>query len=228
MGATVPDAEAGNAGDGVLATLSFAVTDGFADSTALVITGIRFNRPDGSEDQRTVRSVAFLTSAQVEALSGDFDGSGRVDFADFLLFADAFGSANPRFDLDGDGRVDFADFFVLADFFGAADRGKLMALARVFLELPLSSGLAQNYPNPFNTATTIPYRLDEPGRVRLEIFNLSGQRIHTLIDAEKRPGIHQVTWDGTDRNGAQMSTGPYLARLQTGAFTQVRKMLLLK
>jgi hypothetical protein len=55
---------------------------------------------------------------------GDFNGDGRVDFADFFLFADHFGGTDPLFDLDGDGRVDFADFFLFADHFGGAAAGE--------------------------------------------------------------------------------------------------------
>jgi len=56
-------------------------------------------------------------------LPGDFDGDGTVDFADFFLFADAFGSADSGYDLDGNGQVDFADFFLFADAFGRTETG---------------------------------------------------------------------------------------------------------
>ncbi len=62
-----------------------------------------------------------FTLTVTEVLTGDFDRSGRVDLADFFLFADVFGSAEPAFDLDGSGRVDFADFFIFADHFGEGE-----------------------------------------------------------------------------------------------------------
>ena len=61
--------------------------------------------------------------------------------------------------------------------------------------------LGQNYPNPFNPSTIIPYRLPVSTRVRLEVFNVLGQRLATLVDAEQPAGFHTATWDGTDAAG---------------------------
>ena len=86
------------------------------------------------DDSRVIRYVYdpagnLLTVAVQETLplAGDFDDSGGVDFADFFLFADAFGGADPVFDLDDSGMVDFADFFLFADRFGQSITGKRIA-----------------------------------------------------------------------------------------------------
>ena len=81
---------------------------------------------------------------------------------------------------------------------------------------------------PFNSATTIRYRLEAPGRVRLEIFDIQGQKVKTLADSDSGPGAYQVEWDGTDASGKPVATGVYLARLQKGSASLVHKMLLLK
>ena len=95
-------------------------------------------------------------------------------------------------------------------------------------DAPREFALDPNYPNPFNSSTTIRYRIEEPGRVRLEIFDVQGQKVKTLADGDVGPGVYQVEWDGTDASGKPVATGVYLARLQKGTASLVHKMLLLK
>ena len=94
--------------------------------------------------------------------------------------------------------------------------------------VPREFALDPNYPNPFNSSTTIRYRIEEPGRVHLEIFDIQGQKVKTLADGDVGPGVYQVEWDGTDASGKPVATGVYLARLQKGTALLVHKMLLLK
>lgn len=94
--------------------------------------------------------------------------------------------------------------------------------------LPDRFELAQNYPNPFNPTTTISYRLPTKAKVTLEIFNILGQKVATLIDAEQTAGTHKVEWNGTNEAGDQVTTGVYLYRLSTDKFKQTKKMMLLK
>ena len=100
--------------------------------------------------------------------------------------------------------------------------------ARDQSDVPREFVLDPNYPNPFNSSTTIRYRLEEPGRVRLEIFDVQGQKVKTLADGYAGSGVYQVEWDGTDASGKPVATGVYLARLQKGTALLVHKMLLLK
>ena len=93
---------------------------------------------------------------------------------------------------------------------------------------PREFALDPNYPNPFNSSTTIRYRLEAPGRVRLEIFDVQGQKVKTLVDGDVSLGVYQVEWDGMDASGKPVATGVYLARLQQGTASLVHKMLLLK
>ena len=93
---------------------------------------------------------------------------------------------------------------------------------------PREFALDPNYPNPFNSSTTIRYRIEEPGRVRLEVFDIQGQKVKTLANGDVGPGVYQVEWDGTDASGKPVATGVYLARLQKDTALLVHKMLLLK
>ena len=93
--------------------------------------------------------------------------------------------------------------------------------------LPERFHLGQNYPNPFNPSTVIPYELPAAARVRLEVFNLLGQRVATLVDEERPAGSHSARWDGTDSAGRAVGAGVYLYRLQGGGMSATRRMLLI-
>ena len=79
--------------------------------------------------------------------------------------------------------------------------------------LPSGFALGANYPNPFNPATVIPYELAASAHVRLEVFNLLGQRVATLVDGYQAAGAHTATWTATDAAGRAVSAGVYLYRL---------------
>ena len=91
------------------------------------------------------------------------------------------------------------------------------------VEKPASYSLDQNYPNPFNPVTTITFSIDQPGHVTLEVFNVAGQRVSTLVDRHLGTGEHTATWDGTS-----VSSGVYFYRLTAGEMAETKKMILLK
>ncbi len=92
----------------------------------------------------------------------------------------------------------------------------------------LSTRLEGNYPNPFNPSTTIHYSLKEAGPVRIEIFNLRGQMIRSLVNESKASGSHKVMWDGKDKRGNTMSSGIYFFRMEAGKHSETRKMIMMK
>ena len=94
--------------------------------------------------------------------------------------------------------------------------------------LPEGFALSQNYPNPFNSATAIRYRLPLRADVKLEIFNILGQRVRTLVDMKQRPGSYTVYWDGCDHSGLQVASGVYIYRFMAGEFKKMRRMTLLR
>lgn len=88
--------------------------------------------------------------------------------------------------------------------------------------------LSQNYPNPFNSRTLIRFALPSRTWVKIEIFNILGQKITSLIDGELGSGVKEVSWDGKDDRGRQSPSGIYLYKIKAGESFQSRKMLLLK
>lgn len=109
------------------------------------------------------------------------------------------------------------------------DRGRVRAV-RYATVRPLAAALGANYPNPFNPATTIPFTVPTGAAeaVRLEIYDLLGQRVRIVVDESLGPGHHRVVWDGLDARGAPVASGPYFYRLEVGAFAQTRRLLLLR
>ena len=95
-------------------------------------------------------------------------------------------------------------------------------------EHPTHFQLAANFPNPFNSTTTIAYSLPAPKKVKLEIFNLQGQKICTLINQNQSAGWHRVAWNGLTESGMVAASGVYLYRLTARGFVKTRKMLFLK
>ena len=91
---------------------------------------------------------------------------------------------------------------------------------------PEGFALLQNYPNPFNPITNIKFMLPEPAWVKVEIYNILGKKIVTLVDEKLSTGHKIVEWDGKDNQGNEVSTGIYFYRLRAGDFTQTRKMVL--
>ena len=93
--------------------------------------------------------------------------------------------------------------------------------------LPERFALGPNYPNPFNPSTIIPYQLAASSAVRLEVFNLLGQRITTLVDGERPAGFHTATWHATDGAGRAVGAGVYIYRMTVGVERQTGRMVLL-
>jgi hypothetical protein len=88
--------------------------------------------------------------------------------------------------------------------------------------------LHANMPNPFNPETTIRFELPHGSVVKLEVFDVLGQRVRTLVAQELSAGMHQVVWNGRNESGAPVGNGLYLYRLEAGDFAQMRRMMLLK
>jgi len=97
---------------------------------------------------------------------------------------------------------------------------------------PLQFTLRQNYPNPFNPTTNITYDLQSSADVRLDIFNVNGQRIAALVNEKQDTGSHSITWNGHSDSGAPAASGIYLYRLTVTTnqkrLTQEKTMTLLK
>jgi hypothetical protein len=95
-------------------------------------------------------------------------------------------------------------------------------------EIPSIVNLSQNYPNPFNPETTIDYSVREAGNVTIDVYNIKGQKVKTLVNDHRANGEYSVIWDGTDDNGNSVSSGVYHYRMRTKNGTDTKKMVLLK
>jgi hypothetical protein len=88
--------------------------------------------------------------------------------------------------------------------------------------------LSQNYPNPFNPQTTIAFSLKNRGHVSLNVYNVAGELVRTLVNEERGAGSHKKEWDGRDNAGQEVSSGVYFYKLVANSFSQTKKMVLLK
>ena len=94
--------------------------------------------------------------------------------------------------------------------------------------LPSSFQLFQNTPNPFNPITTIRFNLPQVSHIRMNVFNVLGQRIKTLYDGQKSAGNHLIQWDGKDDLGIHAASGVYFCEWVAGDRMQVMKMFLVR
>ena len=106
--------------------------------------------------------------------------------------------------------------------------------SKATVSVPTAFGLADNYPNPFNPSTTIGYALSAESAVRLEVFNIAGQRVRVLLDTHQPAGHYTVEWDTRDAQGQAVASGVYFYRLQASIdaaarpFHDVKRMLLIR
>ena len=88
--------------------------------------------------------------------------------------------------------------------------------------------LSQNYPNPFNSTTQIKFSLEKQSNVNITVYDLTGQKVRTLLDAKLNLGEYRVVWDGRDDWGMPVSSGIYLYRMKADNYSELRKMILSK
>ena len=94
---------------------------------------------------------------------------------------------------------------------------------------PLGFTLHQNYPNPFNPSTTISFSASQRGSAMLEIYDLTGRLVRTLLSGEVAAGNHSVLWDGRNERGTSVGSGVYFYRLKLGTdFVSSKKMILMR
>jgi hypothetical protein len=94
--------------------------------------------------------------------------------------------------------------------------------------VPMEYTLGQNYPNPFNPSTILSYSLPQAAKVRLDIYNLKGQLVKTLVNTHQEAGQHNAVWNGKDMNNRSVASGVYLYRLSNPNKTITKRMLLVK
>lgn len=193
--------------------------DVFARDAAQLANGLAYTNATDYIAVSAAEYIIDLTPAGVSDVVASFiaplEGAGGA-----ALGVLASGFFDPASNNDGPA------FGLLAVF---ADGTTMMLEAREptssepFAELPDQFRLEQNYPNPFNPLTQIEFTLPSAVYVTLEVFNLQGQRVATLVDGSRSAGVHVVSFDA-----ANMASGVYLYRIQAGNFSKVNKMMLVK
>ncbi|MBH10002.1 MAG: hypothetical protein CMG74_06560 [Candidatus Marinimicrobia bacterium] len=94
--------------------------------------------------------------------------------------------------------------------------------------IPEEFALYNNHPNPFNPVTNIVYDIPEMADVSITIYNITGQRVHTLVQGQHFPGRYRVMWNATNDYGQPLASGMYIYMIRAGDFTSVKKLMLLK
>jgi len=117
---------------------------------------------------------------------------------------------------------------------GEIERFAPVVASYVDAKTPMIYKLDQNYPNPFNPVTTISYQLPFDSKVNIEIYNILGQKVITLINENKPAGYYDIQWDGLSQNGAKVASGIYIYRMTAETvdsgenFSQNKRMVMLK
>ncbi|MEO8167817.1 MAG: cohesin domain-containing protein, partial [bacterium] len=96
------------------------------------------------------------------------------------------------------------------------------------MPMPVVFALTQNYPNPFNPSTRIDYQVPATSPVTVEVFNVLGEKVATLVNEVKEAGYYNVVWNGRNAANQQVASGLYIYTMRAGEFTNVKKMMLLK
>ncbi len=129
--------------------------------------------------------------------------------------------------VDGQGRLYVGGFFASAggvpSTFIARWTSGASRVEQISTNAPRTFLLEQNYPNPFNPSTTIRYQLPVASEVKLEVYDVLGKKVATLVNERQAAGYYQYVWNA---NG--LSSGVYLYRLQAGRFIETKKMMLVK
>ncbi|MGI6198093.1 MAG: right-handed parallel beta-helix repeat-containing protein [Candidatus Cloacimonadaceae bacterium] len=94
--------------------------------------------------------------------------------------------------------------------------------------IPAFPLIHNNYPNPFNPSTTIAYSIPKDGLVKIDVYNIKGQKVKQLCNTEMLRGHHKVIWDGKDKHHRSVSSGVYFVRLQANGQSSTRKIMLMK
>ena len=93
---------------------------------------------------------------------------------------------------------------------------------------PIKSALIGSYPNPFNPSTTIKYSLSSPSYLQMDIYNIKGQKVKSLVNEYRHAGDHSIIWNGTDENGKDVGSGVYFYRMKAEGYVSTKKMVMMK
>lgn len=123
---------------------------------------------------------------------------------------------------------DTAWYWRISTLKGSIINGSAVTVSYEEYDIPYNFYLVQNYPNPFNSETKIIYHLPHTTKILLQIYDLLGKRVKTLVEEIKNSGSYTVFWRGLDDFGSELSSGIYILHLQAGSYSRIKKMILIK
>lgn len=176
------------------------------------------------ENVQAPTHVGYGSSADgdVVELNNVYANSGNPE-----VRGDAF-SPSAYYTYEADVAEDIPDRVVSHAGAGVLDLMNPSAIGGEPLSLPQRASIHQNYPNPFNQGTMIPFSVHRSSRVTIQIFDVEGRLVNTLVNEWVNRGEHQLQWDGFDAESRALPTGLYLGKLTSGYTTSSIKLLLLK
>lgn len=207
---------------------TFSVSDGYTDANVLRydLTGdnfpevVEYKENESNDctdvkfwDIKTNQCILHLEGEQYSSWQeyGDYDKDGKLN-----IYQNAYKSS------DIGGKHYYEGKTLIFETNGNA------TLTGEGTNLPQKLHLMQNYPNPFNPSTTIEFDIDQPQRVNLEIYDMTGRKVKTIMERRMPAGRHELQWDGTDDRGRRVASGQYFYKLQSDKERDVKKMLLIK
>jgi hypothetical protein len=102
------------------------------------------------------------------------------------------------------------------------------SVGRSDFDVPTVYNLSQNYPNPFNPTTNLEFALPQSGQVRIDVYDVTGTHVRTLINENMSAGNFRISWNGENTSGSKVASGMYLYRMVAGDYVMTKKMLMLK
>ena len=169
----------------------------------------------------TLLPAAAQAQGAIEAWVQRYDGPGNGDDLAGSLVVDDSGNAYVTGSSWGGGT--YADYATIKYSGGNIDNWMPVEATVFGQPLPQECRLEQNYPNPFNATTVLSYQLPVASHVRLNVYDMAGRLVETLVDGRRSAGVHELTWDASD-----LPSGVYFAMLQAADYVGMQKLILLK
>ena len=224
----------GTLGDTVLIPVTTTALDTAAESYEFkvsydsskieVIGAVSDNSLTAAWGDPTFNDAESSNSGEVAKLIAAAGGANEITSAGTVVFLQTVLKAIGEHTLSFDGEFSFDEFeFAVAEKNGTITVNLTGVSNEDFETIPSNYVLSQNYPNPFNPTTNIQFSLPNASVVQLDVYNMLGQKMGTLVNGQMSAGTHTVTFNATN-----LASGVYIYRLSAGQFTQVKRMMLIK
>ena len=132
------------------------------------------------------------------------------------------------YDSVNDEVIEYRESLTFKNYMVVGDGFDTYGLSRVGMSAPDEYSLNDAYPNPFNPSTELSFSIMDAGKITLNIYDMTGRLVNTLVDGHLEKGYHSVIWDGIDSKGNAVSSGMYIYALQGESLSITKKMMLMK